>query len=142
MGPGEYYQRSVSLEYILSLFPDDATAQRWLESRRWPQGPQCPKCGSMNVLQGAKHKSMPYRCRERACKQRFSVKMGTVMERGKLGYQTWVVAMFLLLTSREGVSATRLTAALGITPKSAWHLAQRIRGAWAVSGTPLTGLAR
>ena len=70
-------------------FPDDATAEAWFVERRWPEGVHCPHCGSTNVQSGAKHKSMPYRCREKGCRKRFSAKTGTVMEGSKLGFQVW-----------------------------------------------------
>ena len=73
---------------------------------------------------------MPYRCRERDCGSRFSVRTGTAMEGSKLGYQTWAIAIYLLTTNLKGVSSMKLHRDLGITQKSAWHLAHRIRKAW------------
>ena len=68
------------------MFPDDATAQAWFVEKRWPDGPYCPACGSVNVQTGAKH-AMPFRCRERQCRKRFSVKLGTVMQGSNLGHR-------------------------------------------------------
>ena len=69
------------------MFPDDATAERWFAEQRWPKGPHCPYCGATNVQSGAKHKTMPCRCREKECAKRFRVRTKTPMESSKLGFQ-------------------------------------------------------
>ena len=123
---------------LFRQFPDDAAAEAWFVATRWPDGPQCPRCESTNVQTGARHATMPMRCR--ACRKRFSVKTGTAMEASNLGYQTWAIAIYLLTTSLKGVSSMKLSRDLGITQKSAWHLAHRLREAWADQGSdPLAG---
>ena len=74
---------------------------------RWPNGPACPACGSVNVQMGASHR-MPLRCRERSCRKRFSVRHGTVMQSTKLGYQLWAMAIYLSLISLKSVSSMKL----------------------------------
>ena len=78
--PGKSHRKGISLIEIMRKFPDDATAEAWFLERRWPSGIACPHCGSANVQTGAKHKTMPFRCREKECAKRFSAKTGTVME--------------------------------------------------------------
>ena len=129
--PGKYQREGISLVKIMRMFPDNATAEAWFAKHRWPDGPSCPGCGSVNVQEGANHKTMPYRCREKGCRKKFSVRTGTVMESSNLGYQTWVVAIYLSLTSLKSVSSMKLHRDLEITQKSAWHLAHRIRTAFA-----------
>ncbi|MDE0034309.1 MAG: IS1595 family transposase [Deltaproteobacteria bacterium] len=107
------------------MFPDDATAERWFEKQRWPEGPRCIRCDSDNVQTGAKHKTMPLRCRD--CNKKFSVKMGTAMEASNLGYQKWAIALYLINTNLKGVSSMKLHRDLKIAQKSAWHLAHRLR---------------
>ena len=85
--PGKFYRTGITLPELFRLFPDDSTAARWFVETRWPNGAGCPYCGSINVLTGAKHKTMPYRCRD--CRKRFSVRTGTAMQSSNLGYQTW-----------------------------------------------------
>ena len=75
---------------------------------------------------------MPFRCRD--CRKRFSVRTGTVMQSSKLGFQTWLVAMYLLTTSLKGVSLMKLHRDLGVTQKTAWHLAHRLREMWRRNG--------
>ena len=135
--PGKAYRKGLSLVEIMQMFPDDATAERWFADARWPNGPACPHCGSENVQSGAAHPTMPYRCRE--CRRRFSVKTGTVMQASNLGFQVWAIAIYLTLTSLKSVSSMKLHRDLNITQKSAWHLAHRLRKAYAESGSLFSG---
>ena len=125
--PGKHFRQGISLKALFRLFPDDAAAERWLVSLRWPSGICCHYCGSENVQTGAKHKSMPYRCREKRCAKRFSVRTGTVMQSSKLGFQTWAIAIYLMSTNLKGISSMKLHRELEITQKSAWFLAHRLR---------------
>ena len=111
------------------MFPDNETAEAWFIQQRWPRGVCCPKCGSLNVQTGAKHPTMSFQCREKACGKLFSTKTGTVMEGSKIVYQDWIVAAFLLMTSLESVSSMKLHRDLSIRQKSAWFLARRVRAA-------------
>ena len=74
---------------------------------------------------------MPYLCRDcPGTKKRFSVRTGTALESSNLSYRVWAIAIYLLVTNLKGVSSMKLRRDLGITQKSAWHLAHRIRTAW------------
>lgn len=126
--PGKTLRQGITLTQLLRWFPDDATAERRFAKQRWHGEEYCPHCGSLNVQTGAKHKTMPYRCRD--CRKRFSVRTGTVMVSSNLGFQIWALAIYLLTTSIKGVSSMKLHRDLGITQKSAWHLAHRLREAW------------
>ena len=126
--PGKHYREGVSLVEIFHMFPDDATAERWFAEARWPEGVWCPHCGSVNVQTGAKHKSQPYRCRD--CRKRFSVKTDTAMHDSKLGIQVWAIATYLMTTGLKGTSSMKFHRDLGVTQKTAWHLAHRMRETW------------
>ena len=131
-GPGKAYRKSISLlEVCDDMFPDDATAEAWFAAQRWGDAPACPHCGSDRVQSGAAHRTMPYRCREKECRKRFSVRTGTVMQSSNLGYRTWAIALYLVMTSLKSVSSMKLHRDLKITQKSAWHLAHRLR--WALN---------
>jgi len=128
---GKAFRKGLSLPQLFRLFPDDETAEAWFIQRRWPNGITCPCCGSTNVQTGAKHKTMPFRCRNRkACGKRFSVKTGTVMESSNLDYQTWAIATYILTTNLKSVSSMKLHRDLKISQPAAWHLANRIRKAY------------
>ena len=88
--------------------PDDTTAEAWFAEQRWGDTPACPYCGSERVLSGAAHKTMPYRCREKECRKRFSVRTGTVMQVSNLGYRKWAIALYLVMTSLKSVSPMKL----------------------------------
>jgi len=133
--PGKAFRKGISLRQFIKTYSTEAKAEAWFIRNRWPNGICCPKCGSMNVQVGCKH-AMPYRCREKACgRPRFSTKTGTVMEGSKLGYQEWIVAMFLMTTSLKSVASMKLHRDLDITQKSAWFLAHRLRDALSEDGT-------
>ena len=87
--PGKHYRKGITIFELTALFPDNATAEKWFADQRWPKDPHCPHCGSTNVQSGTAHKTMPYRCREKQCAKRFSVKTATVMEGSNLGYRAW-----------------------------------------------------
>ena len=125
--PGQHFRKGISLRDLFKMFPDSETAEKWFIQRRWGDEPVCPHCGSKNVQTGAQHKTMPFRCRERYCGKRFSVRIGTVMECSKLDYQIWAIAIYLFLTGIKGISSMKLHRDLSITQKSAWHLAHRLR---------------
>ena len=127
--PGQAHRKGLSIRALLKQFPDDDAAQAWLEEQRWGGEPWCPHCGSYNVRRN-NHPSMPWRCAERECRKRFSVRVGTPLQGSHLGYQTWVLAIYLLTTSLKGQSSMKLHRDLDITQKTAWFLAHRIRDAF------------
>ena len=135
--PGKHHREGISLMKLFKMFPDNSAAEKWFAKARWPEGTHCPHCESVNVQSGAAHKSMPYRCRERECRKRFSVRTGTCMEASNLGFQIWAIAVYLMSTSLKGVSSMKLHRDLGITQKSAWHLAMRLRKALEDDGANL-----
>ena len=128
--PCKAQHEGMSLPELFRMFPDDDAAQAWLEDQRWGGEPWCPHCGSFNVRRN-NHKSMPWRCAEKECRKRFSVRVATPLQGSPLGYQTWVVAIYLLTTSLKGQSSMKLHRDLNITQKTAWFLAHRIRKTFA-----------
>ena len=135
--PGKHYRKGLTQIELTRMFPDDATAERWFVKTRWPEGVHCPCCGSVNVQERAARKPQPYRCRD--CRKDFSVKLGTLMEGSKLGFQIWAMALYLMMTGIKGTSSMKLHRDLGITQKTAWHLAHRIRETWRDPESPFTG---
>ena len=135
--PGRHTRKGLSLVDITQLFPDDATAEAWFVNNRWPAGVCCPECGSRNVQERPSRKPQPYRCR--TCRKDFSVKTGTLMHNSKLGLQTWAMALYLLSTGLKGTSSMKLHRDLGVTQKTAWFLAHRIRETWRERGERFVG---
>ena len=123
--PGMHQRKGISLIQLFQMFPDDEAAEKWFIHTRWPDGMACPRCGSVNVNEKATHPTMPFRCRE--CVKYFSAKTGTIMARSKLGYQIWIIAIYLYATSLKGVSSMKLHRDLNVTQRTAWYLLHRIR---------------
>ena len=136
-GPGQSFRKGLSLPELLRLFSDDAKAEAWFADARWPAGVQCPNCDSMRVQSGAADKTMSYRCRD--CRKRFSVRTGTVMAASNLGFQVWILAIYLLTTGIKGTSSMKLHRDLGVTQRTAWYLAHRIHSMWQADDFLLTG---
>ena len=138
-GPGRSDREGMSIVELVRMFPDDDAARHWFETVFWPQGPYCPHCGSFNVQGDVKHPRMTHRCRDCPKRPFFTLKTGTVMEGSPLGYQTWALAVYLLTTGLKGVSSMKLHRDLGVTQKTAWYLAHRIRAAFALEHPRFAG---
>jgi N6-adenosine-specific RNA methylase IME4/transposase-like protein len=121
-------REGISLVEISRMFPDDAAAESWLINTRWPDGVRCPHCAATNVLAVETRKPQPYRCR--ACRRHFSVRTNTLMQNSKLSLQVWATAFYLLAIRTENTSDQDLYRSLGVTQKTAWHLAHRVRETW------------
>lgn len=127
--PGRCDRDGLSVIELFGMFPNDKAARKWLEDIRWPEGERhCPVCGSLKTKTVPNEKPMPYHCGD--CRKYFSVKTGTVMQSSKIGLQKWVIAMYLMSTSLKGVSSMKLHRDLGVTQKTAWFMAQKIRQGW------------
>ena len=126
--PGKHFRKGMTLIEVVESFSNNATAEKWFIETRWPDGMCCPRCGSEDVYCVANRKPQPFRCKD--CRKYFSVKTGTVMEGSNLGFRTWALAYYLLATGLKGTSSLKLHRDLGVTQKTAWHLAHRIRETW------------
>lgn len=121
----------------------DDEARATLERLRWPNGVICPKCGGAHPYRiTPKPRSSTrrgvYKCR--ACRQQFTVTVGTIFEDSHIPLDKWVMAIHLLCAFKKGMSAHQLHRMLGLTYRSAWFMADRIRGA--MSRPPLSARLR
>ena len=110
------------------IYSDANAAREHLERLHWPHGPVCPRCGSLDritKLAGKSTRPGVYKCNE--CVKPFSVTVGTIMEDSKIPLNKWLMAFALYNGSKKGFSAHQLHRSLGITYKSAWFMAHRIR---------------
>jgi transposase-like protein len=119
-------------ESILSapFFHNEEAAYEYVESRVWPNGPVCPKCGVIGragKLGGASTRIGVYKCYD--CRKPFTVKVGTIFESSHIALRLWLQAIFLIAASKKGISSNQLHRTLGITLKSAWFMSHRIREA-------------
>ncbi|MDQ3563389.1 MAG: IS1595 family transposase [Pseudomonadota bacterium] len=127
---------TISTFQLFKMFPDQGTARKYLEERLWPKGVKCPTCGSAERI--TVRKDGFYRCN--ACKEDFTVRTGTIFERSHVPLHKWVYAMYLLVTSRKGISSLQLSKEIGITQKSAWFVLHRLREACGNDLTVLRGV--
>src|SRR5437588_1283576 len=122
-------------------YHDEDAARVYLEQTRWPEFVVCPLCGSPEKISRLEGESMGkgwWYCGQ--CQDKFTVRVGTVMERSHIALHKWLLAFRLMASSKKGCSAHQLHRTLGITYKSAWFLAHRIREAMRPNNpTPLGG---
>lgn len=123
---------------------NEQAAYDWVEARVWPEGPICPHCGSVDRISKMGGKSTrigTYKCYQ--CRKPFTVKVGTIFESSHVPMRLWLQAMFLLCSSKKGISANQLARTLGCTLKTGWFIGHRIREAMkAVGVAPLGGVGR
>lgn len=124
------------------IFTDEDKARGHFEAIRWPNGPVCPNCGTtaeyVTLMAGKTTRPGLYQCN--ACRAPFTVKMGTVMEASHISYRKWALGFHLMAASKKGMSAHQLHRMLGVTYKTAWFMAHRIREAMRPADeTPIGG---
>ncbi|WP_019196637.1 IS1595 family transposase [Afipia birgiae] len=121
-------------------FTNDDDARAMIESIRWPSGPVCSHCGTVDHAYPVSGRAGLYRCAEPECRKDFTCTTGTVMERSKIALHKWMLAFYLLCSSKKGMSALQLKRHLGISYQSAWFLCHRIREAMRDGGfSPMGG---
>jgi transposase-like protein len=106
------------------IFHDETAARAWFEKARWPNGPICPKCGS--VKHYATKKLGTYRCGAPACRKDFTVMTGSVMERSHAKLTQWAAAFHMAASSKKGFAAYQLMRELGCQYNTAWFLHHRV----------------
>lgn len=128
------------MQLTAKIYNNENAARTHLEQIRWPNGVICPLCGCTDKIKSAVMKNKPtkknpkpkavkgyYHCGD--CRQRFTVRTGTIYERSHIPLHKWVLATQLVCSSKKGMSAHQLHRMLGVTYKTAWFMAHRIREA-------------
>jgi transposase-like protein len=111
-------------------FHDEAAAYKFVEARIWPNGPVCPHCGGFERISKMAGKSTrigTYKCYQ--CRKPFTVKIGTIFEASHVKMNHWLQAIYLMASSKKGISTNQLHRTLGVTLKTAWFISHRIREA-------------
>jgi transposase-like protein len=115
-----------TLQTAIVYFADYERCRQFLMNLRWPTGTvTCPQCGSARVtyLENAR----VWKCYEKHPQAKFSLKTGTVFEDSPLGLDKWLTALWLVVNCKNGISSCEIARGLGITQKSAWFMAHRLR---------------
>src|SRR5215471_14595565 len=110
------------------IFHDETKAREWLEARVWPNGPVCPHCGVIDqatLMKGKSTRPGLYQCN--ACREPFTVTVGTLYERSKVPLHKWLAVTHLMMASKKGMSALQISRMIGVTYKTSWFLCHRIR---------------
>jgi transposase-like protein len=115
----------LTLGELRRRFNEEAACFAFLERARWPHGPVCPACGSINRASRISTRRGQFTCLE--CRKRFSVTSGTPMHQTHLPFCTWIIAAYLIATSSKGISSLKLASLLGLQYRTTWHLTHRIR---------------
>jgi len=121
-------------------FQDADKARKYLEALRWPHGPVCAHCGSLDAhyaLKGKAHRPGLMKCKD--CRKQFSVTVNTVFAGSKIPLNKWLLAVHLMCASKKAMSSHQIHRMLGITYKSAWFMTHRIREAMKPNGGGLLG---
>ena len=116
----------MNIDITNPIFHDEKAAEKHLEASRWPDGAYCPHCGSVNVMRmkGKTQRGM-HLCRD--CRDKFTVRSGTVMARSHISLPKWLLAFRLIAGAKKGMSAAQLGRTIGVSYKTAWFLCHRIR---------------
>lgn len=121
-------------------FHDEQAAYDYVEAKLWKGKPTCPKCGEdhrITKMQGKSTRIGTYKCR--ACRKPFTVKVGTIFESSHVKMHLWLQAIYLMCSSKKGVSSHQLHRTLEVTLKTAWFMSHRIREAMRDGSSPILG---
>jgi transposase-like protein len=114
-----------TLQEAILYFADPKNCREYLVARRWPNGVECPRCGSKRVVFSEKFNR--WQCGSHHERRQFTLKTGTIFEDSPIGLDKWLAAMWMVANCKNGVSSYEVGRDLGITQKSAWFLLHRLR---------------
>src|SRR5208282_5854284 len=110
------------------IFNDETAAREWLEARVWADGRKCPHCGVIDqstLMKGKTTRPGLYQCN--ACREPFTVTVGTLYESSKIPLHTWLAVTHLMMSSKKGMSALQISRMIDRPYKTVWFLCHRIR---------------
>ena len=110
---------------LLAALPNEQAAIDHFRAVRWKNGAFCPYCGSTKIYHFANKRT--HKCGD--CRQRFSIKVGTIFEDSNIGLRTWMLAIWFITSHKKGIASTQLAKDLGVTQKTAWFIMHRLRHA-------------
>jgi transposase-like protein len=114
-----------TLQQAIKYFSNEQVCIDTVAALRWPNGPICPKCGGTSHYYLATQKR--WKCKNPKCAKQFTVKLGTIFEDSPITLDKWLIALWMLVNCKNGISSYEVGRDLGITQKSAWFVLQRLR---------------
>ena len=114
-----------TLQQAVKYFSDEQICIDEVAALRWPDGPVCPKCGGKEHYYLATQRR--WKCKTKGCAKQFSVKVGTIFEDSPITLDKWLIALWMLVNCKNGISSYEVGRDLGITQKSAWFVLHRLR---------------
>jgi transposase-like protein len=112
-----------TLQQAIKHFASEQVCIDAIAAIRWPNGPVCPACGHKEHYYLKTQKR--WKCKE--CHKQFSVKLGTIFEDSPVSLDKWLIALWMLVNCRNGISSYEVSRSLGLTQKSAWFVMHRLR---------------
>lgn len=112
-----------NLQQLFDTFKTEQDCRVYLEQQRWSGNVECPFCGVTKVYRT----NRGFKCADKFYAKKFTVTVGTIYENSKVGLRTFFAALYLISSSKKGISSLQLSRQLGITQKSAWFVLHRIR---------------
>jgi transposase-like protein len=109
----------------MRYFDDPDVANDFVAALRWPDGPFCPTCGGKELSYVSTRRL--WQCKDKTCKRQFSVKVGTIFEDSPIPLHKWIISVWLIANSKNGISSHELGRSVGLTQKSAWFVNHRVR---------------
>src|SRR5690348_2638110 len=116
-------EKPKTLQQAFRCFSDEQVCIDTVAALRWPNGPECPACGHREHYYLKTQKR--WKCKE--CHKQFSVKLGTIFEDSPISLDKWLIALWMLVNCKNGISSYEVHRALGLTQKSAWFVLHRLR---------------
>lgn len=118
-----YMNKFNSLIQLFDYFKDEETCETYLGTKRWGNTPCCPQCGSTKAYVT----NRGFKCADKDCYKKFTVKTKTIYENTKIGLRTWFGALYLITAHKKGISSLQLARHLNVSQKTAWFMLHRIR---------------
>ncbi len=129
--------KNISVFDFLKQFPNEDTCEKHIVAARWPRGIFCPYCNNHRIYRLEKQKR--FKCGN--CRKQFTVRTGSVLAESKVPLQKWLMTTWIMTSHTKGISSMQLAKTLGVTQKTAWFLAHRVREAFSEgSGSLFTGV--
>lgn len=116
-------KKTPSVHEFFKQFPNEDVCEKYIMAGRFPRGVFCPHCGNHKIYRLETQKR--FKCGK--CREQFTVRTGSILAESKVPLQKWLMAIWILTSHRKGISSVQLGKMLGVTQKTAWFLAHRIR---------------